>query len=134
MVIDKTTLVPEIDHIVEISIKITIEEGEIIVTEAATEIIGPVTEITVGPEKGTVMEMAIGITIDQITEGMIAIKGMVIEVKIIVDLRTETGGIGVVPEKVPNLGVDPKTDTIVEGRVEMIPEIGTGLNLDHLLA
>ena len=126
-------MVPEIDHIVKIGIKVTIEEGDIIVTEAATEIIGPITEITVGPEKGTVTETAIGITIDQITEGMISIKGMVIEVKITVDLGTETGGIGVVPGKVLNPGVDPKTDTIVEGRVEMIPEIGTGLNLEHLI-
>ena len=31
------------------------------------------------------MEMAIGITIDQITEETIAIKGIVIEVKIVVD-------------------------------------------------
>ena len=126
-------MVPEIDHIVEISIKITVEEGEIIVKEAATEIMGPITEITVGPEKGTVMEIAIGITIDQITEGTIAIRGMVIEIKIMVDLGTETGGLGVVPGKVPNPGVDPKTDMIVEGRIEMIPDIGTGLNLDHLL-
>ena len=44
-------MVPEIDCIVGIGIKITIEEGEIIVTEVATEIIGPITEITVGPEK-----------------------------------------------------------------------------------
>ena len=114
--------------------QITVEEGEIIATEAATEIMGPITEITVGPEKGTVMEMAIIITIDHITAGTIAIKGMVIEVKITVDLGTETGEIGVVPGKVSNPGADPKTDMIVEGRIEMIPEIGTGLNLDHLLA
>ena len=99
----------------------------------SNRIIGSITKITVGPEKGTVMEMAIGITINQITEGMIVLKGMVIEVKITVDLGTETGGIGVVPEKVPNPGADPKTDMIVEGRVETISEIGTGLNLDHLL-
>ena len=126
-------MVPEIDHIVKIGIKVTIEEGDITVTEPATEIIGPITEIKVGPEKETVMEMAIGITIDQITEGTIAIKRMIIEVKIAVDLGTETGGIGVAPGKVPNPGVDPKTDTIVEGRVGMIPEIGTGVNLDDLL-
>ena len=133
-VIDKTTMVPETDHIAKISIKITIGEGEITVTEVAIEIIGPITEITVGPEKGIVTEMAIGITIDQITEGTIVIKGMVIEIKITVDLGTETGGIGVAPGKVPNPGVDPKTDMKVEGRVGMIPEIGTGLSLDPLLA
>ena len=71
-------MVPETDHIVEISIKITIEEGEII-TEVITGIIGPITEIKVGPEIGTVTEMSIGITIDQITEETIVIKDMVIE-------------------------------------------------------
>ena len=58
-------MVPEIGHIVKICIKITIEEGEIIVTEVAIENIGPITEIVVDPEKGTVMEMATGITIDR---------------------------------------------------------------------
>ena len=134
MVIDKTAMVPKTGHIVEIGIKIAIEEGEIIVTEVAIEIIYPITEIAVGPEKGTVIEMAIGITIDQITEGTKVIKGMVIEVKIMVDLGTETGGIGVVPGKVPNPGADHKTDTKAEGRVGTIPELGTGLNLDPLLA
>ena len=110
MVIGKTTMVPETDHIVEISIKIAIEEGETTVTEVAIEIIGPIIEITVGPEKGTATEMAIGITIDQTKEEMIVIKGMVIEVKITVDLGTEIGGIGVVPGKVPNPAADPKTD------------------------
>ena len=90
-VIDKTTMVPETDHIVEISIKIAVEEGEITVTVVAIEIIGPIIEITVGPEIGTVTEMAIGTAIDQTTEGTIVIKGMVIEVKIAVDLGTETG-------------------------------------------
>ena len=72
----------------------------------------------------------IGITIDQITEGMTVIKDMVIEARIVVDLETEIGGIGVASEKVPNLGVVPKTDMKVEGRVEMTLEIGTGLSLD----
>ena len=92
------------------------------------EIIGPITEITVSPEIGTITEMAIGITINQVTEGMIVIKGMVIEAKITVDLGTEIGGIGVAPGKVPNLGVVPKTDMKVEDRVEMILGIGTGLD------
>ena len=126
-------MVPEIGHVVKISIKITIEEGEIIVTEVTTGTIDPITEIIVDPEKGPVMETAIGITIDQITEEVIAIKGMVKEAKIVVDQGTETGEIGVVPGKVPNPGENPKTDTIIEGRVEMIPEIETGLKLDHLL-
>ena len=121
---------PETDHIVKIGIIKAIEEGEITVTEVAIEIIGPITEITVGPEIGTVTEMAIGTTIDQTTEGMIVTKGMVIEIKIMVDLGIETGRIGVAPGKVPNPGAVPKTDTKVEGRIEMILEIGTGLSLD----
>ena len=131
MVIDKTVMVPETDHIVEIGIKIAIKEGEIITTEVITGIIDPITEITVGPEIGTVTEMAIGITIDQITEGMIVIKDMVIEAKIVVDLATETGEIGVAPGKVLNLGAVPKTDMRVEGRVEMTIGIGICLNLDQ---
>ena len=123
-------MVPETDHIVKIGIKIAIEEGEITVTEVAIEIIGPTTEITVSPEIGTVTEMTIGITIDQTTEEMIVIKGMVIEVKITVDQGTEIGGIGVAPGKVPNPGVVPKTHLKVEVRVETIPEIGTGLSID----
>ena len=86
MVIDKTTMVPETDHIVKISIRTAIEEIEITVTEVAIEIIGPITEITVGPEIGTATGMAIGKTIDQTTEETIVIKGMVIEDKITVDL------------------------------------------------
>ena len=113
--------------------QITIEEKEIIVTEVTTETIDPITEIIVDPEKGTVMEMAIYLTIDQITKETIEMKGMVIEVKIAVDQGTETGEIGVVPGNVPNPGANPKTDTIIEGRVGTIPEIGTGRNLDHLL-
>ena len=84
-------MVPETDHIVEISIKIAIEEGETTVTEVAIEIIGPITEITVGPEKGIATEMAVGITINQTTEETIVTKGMVIEVKIMVDLGPEIG-------------------------------------------
>ena len=123
-------MVPEIGHIVGISIKITIEEGGIITTEVITEIIDPITEIAVGPEIGMVTEIAIDITIDQITEWAMVIKDMVIEAKIMVDLGTETEEIGVAPEKVLNLGVAPKTDTKVEDRVEMTLGLGTGPNLD----
>ena len=38
-------MVPETDHIVEIGIRIAIEEGEITITEVVIEIIGPITEI-----------------------------------------------------------------------------------------
>ena len=83
----------------------------------------------------TVTEMTIGTTIDQTTEGMIAIKGMVIEVKIMVDLGTETGEIGVALGKVHNPEAVPKTDTEVEGKAEMILGIETGKSpgLDPLL-
>ena len=110
--------------------QITIEEGETITIEAITEVIDPITEITVGPEIGTATEMAVGIIIDQITEETMAIKGTVIEAKIVVDLGTETEEIEVAPEKVLNLGVVHKTGTKVEDTVEMIPGLGTDLNLD----
>ena len=57
---------------------------------------------------------------------------MVIETKITLDLgiEIEIGGIGVAPKKAPTKEAVPKTDTRIEGRVEMIPEIETGLNLD----
>ena len=95
------------------------------------EIIGPIIRITVGPERGTVAEMVIGIPIDQITEGKTVVKGMVIDTKIVADLGIdiEIGGIGVAPEKALNLEAVPKTETRTEGRVEMILEIETGLNL-----
>ena len=78
--------------------------------------------------------MATGTIIGQITEVKTVTKGMVIETRTTVDpgIEIEIGGIGVAPEKVPNLEavVDPKTDMRIEGRIEMIPQIGTGLNQD----
>ena len=74
--------------------------------------------------------MAICIAIDQITEGRIVIKDMVIEAKIGVDLGTEIGETGVAPEKVLNLGAVPKIDMKVEDRVDTTLGIGTGPNLD----
>ena len=130
VVISKTIMVPEIGHIVKIDIKITIEEGETITTEVIIEVIDPITETTVGPDIGMATEMAIDIIIDQITEETMAIKDMVIEAKIMVDLGTETEGIGIAPEKALNLGAALKTGTKVEDRVEMIPGLGTDLNLD----
>ena len=94
------------------------------------EIIGPITETTVGPEIETVTEMIIGTTIDQITEGMIAIKDMAIETKIVVDLGTEMEEIEAAPLRVPNPGAVSKTDMRIEGKVGITPEIGTGLSLD----
>ena len=57
-------ITPEIGHIAGTSIKTTTEEGETIVTELVIGIIGPITEITVGSETGTVTEMIVGTTID----------------------------------------------------------------------
>ena len=132
MVTDKITMVLETDGTVETSTKTTTEEEEITVIEVVIEIIGPNTEITVGPEIGIVAEMVTGITTDQITEGMIVVKGMVIETRIVVDLgiEIEIGGIGLAPEKAPTPEAVPTTDMRIEGRVEMLPEIETGLNLD----
>ena len=125
-------MVLETDHIVETGTKTTIGEEEITVIEVVIEIIGPITEITVGPEIGMVTETVTGITTDQITEGMIVVKGMVIETKIVAGLgiEIEIGGIGIAPGKAPNPEAVPKTDMRIEGRVEMIPDIETGLNLD----
>ena len=92
--------------------------------------IGPTTETAVGLETETVTEMIIGMTIDQITEGTIVIKDMAIGTKIVVHLGTEMEEIEVVPGRVPNPGVVPKTDTRIEGKVEVTTEIGTGLSLD----
>ena len=69
-------------------------------------------------------------TIDQIIEGMIVIKGMAIGTKIAVDLGTEMEEIEAVPGRVPNPGAVPKTDMRIEGSVEITTEIGTGLSQD----
>ena len=78
--------------------------------------------------------MVTGTIIDQIIEGKTVTKGMVIETRTAADpgIEIEIGGIGVAPERVPNpeVVVDPKTGMKIEGRVEIIPEIGTGLNQD----
>ena len=94
------------------------------------EIKGAITETAVGPETETVTEITIGTTIDQIIEGMIAIKDMAIGTKIMVDPGTEMEEIEAVPGSVPNPGAVPKTDTRIEGKVETTTEIGTGLSLD----
>ena len=140
MVTDKIAMVPGTDHIGGTGTKIAIGEEEITTTEVVTEITGLIIGITVGPEIETITEMATGIIIDQIIEGKTVTKNMVIETRTMADsgIEIEIGGIGVAPEKVPNpeAVVDPKTGMRIEGRVEMIPEVGTGLNqdLDPLLA
>ena len=125
-------MVLETDHIVEIGIKTAIGEGETTTTEVVIEIIGPIIGITVGPEIGTVTEMVVDTTIDQFTEEKTVVKGMVIETRTMADpgIEIEVGGIGVAPEKAPNPEAVPKIDMKTEARVEMMPEIETGLNLD----
>ena len=126
-------MVLEIDCTVETGTKTTTGEEEITVTEVVIEITGSITEITVGPEIAAVTEMVTGIPIDQITDGKTVVKGMVIETKIVADQGIEIGGIGGIgaaPGKAPNPEAVPKTVMRIEGRVEMIPEIETGLNLD----
>ena len=134
MVTGKITMGLETDHIVETGTKIIIGEEEITIIEVVTETIGPITGIIVGPEIETTTEIVIGTIIDQIIEGKTVTKGMVTETRTTADpgIEIDIGGIGVAPEKVPNpeAVVDPKTDMRIAGRVEMIPEIGTGLNQD----
>ena len=125
---ETTTITPEIDHIAEISIKTTMEEGETITTEVIAEIIGPITETAAGPETETIIEMTISMTIERITEGAITTKDMAIETKITVGLGTEE--IEAVPGRVPIPGTVPKTDMKPEDKVGITAETGTGLSLD----
>ena len=131
MVTDKIMLGLETDHIVETSTKIIIGEEETTTIEVVTGIIDPIIGITVGPKIEITTEMVIGTTIDQIIDGKTVTNSMVTKNSTVADLgiEIEIGGIGVVPEKVPNpeAVVDPKTDMRIGGRV---PEIGTGLNQD----
>ena len=125
-------MVLETDHIVDTGIKTAIGEEETTATEVLIEIIGPIIGITVVPEIGTVTEMVIGITIDQITEGKTVVKGMVIETRTMTDpgIEKEIGGIAVAPGKAPNPEAVPKIGTKTQGRVEIMSEIEIGLNLD----
>ena len=135
MVTEIIIIVPGIGCIAGTDIKTTTEGGETIDTDMVIGAIGPTTETTVGQETGTVTEMIVGMTIDQITEEKIVIKGMAKGTKIAVDLAIEMEEIEAAPGRVPNAGAVPKADTRVEGRVEITPEIGTGpsLDLDPLL-
>ena len=124
----------ETDHIVETGTKIITGEEETTTIEVLTEIIGLIIGITVGPEIETTTEMVIGTIIDQIIEGKTVTKGMVTETRTTADpgIEIEIEEIGVAPEKVPipEAVVDHKTDMRIGDRVEMMPEIGTGLNQD----
>ena len=81
MVIDKITIGPEIGPIAGTVTKIIIEEEEItLVTEVVIESTGPNTEIVVGLERETIIQMGTVTTIDQTTEGTIVAKGIGTEV------------------------------------------------------
>ena len=76
-VIDKITIGPEIGIIAGTITKIIIEEEEItLVIEMLIETTGLVTEIVVSLERETIIEMGMGTTIDQTTEGTIMTKGI----------------------------------------------------------
>ena len=103
------------------------------------EITDPIIGIIVGPVIETITEMIVGTIIDQIIEGMTVTRGMVTDIRIVVDPETgiDIGEIGVAQEKVSNPGavVDLKTEMKVGDRVKVMPEIETDLNQDpdHLL-
>ena len=80
MVIDKITIHPEIDHIAGTITKIIIEEKETtLVIEVVIETTDPITEIVVGVERETIIEMSTGTIIVQTTEGTVVTKGIGIE-------------------------------------------------------
>ena len=103
------------------------------------EITDPIIGIIVGPMIETTTERVVGTIIGQIIEGITVTRGMVTEIRTMVDLEIEIeiGETGVAQEKVPNPRVvlDPKTEMRVGDRVGVMPEIETGLNQDpdHLL-
>ena len=84
--------------------------------------------MTVGPETEMAIGTTVGMTIDQITGEMRAIKGMAIEIKIAAGPGIEIKETEAVPGKVPNPGMVHKTDMGTEGRVGTTTE--TGLKLD----
>ena len=80
MIIDKITLGPEIGLIVGTLTRIIIEEEETILVIEVIETIYTITDIVVGLERETNIEMGRGTTTDQITEGTIVTKGIETEV------------------------------------------------------
>ena len=133
MATNKITMGLGTDPIVETSIKIIIGVGETTITEVATGIIDLITGIIVGPEIEMATEMVVDMMTGQIIEGKIVTKGMETEIRTTVDPEIEIGKVGLAPEKVPNPGavVDPNTNMKIGDKVEMIPEIGTGLSQDQ---
>ena len=71
-IIEKITIDPEIGLIAGAITKIIIEEEETtMVIEVVIETTGPITELVVGPEIETIIQMGIGTTRDQIIKGTI---------------------------------------------------------------
>ena len=128
VVIDKITIGPEIGFIAGTTTKIIMEEEETtLVMEVVIETKDPITEIVVGLERETIIEVGIGTTIDQTTEGTIVTRGIVIEVQVRTTVGLEKGKeTGVVQEKVSNPEVEINT---IGDRVEIILETET-IDLD----
>ena len=135
----KITIGPGIDLIAETGTRIITEAEKTTTVEVVIEITDPIIGIIVDPMIETTTEMVVGTIIDQIIEGMTVTRGLVTGIRTVIDPERgiERGEIGVAQEKVPNAGVvvDPKTAMRVGDRVEVMPEIETGLNQDpdHLL-
>ena len=123
-VTETITITPEIGHTAGNSIKTITEEEEITVTE----IIGPTAETTVGPETEMAIGMKVGMTIDQITGEMMAIKGMAMGTMIMVGPEIEMKETEAVPGKVLSPGMVHKTDMGTGGRAKTTIE--TDLILD----
>ena len=80
MAIDKITLGPEIGLIAGTVTRIIIEDEEITLVIEVIETIDPITEIVVGLERETTIEMGTGTITDQTTEGTVVTKGIETEV------------------------------------------------------
>ena len=76
MVTDKITLGPEVGLIAGTVTRIFIEEEEITLVIEVIETIDPITEIVVGLERETTIEMGTGTITDQTTEGIVVTKGI----------------------------------------------------------
>ena len=118
MLIDKITIGPEIGLIAGTVTRIIIEEEETTLVIEVIETIGPITEIVVGIQRETTIEMGTGTITDQTTKGTIVTKGIGTGAKVRI-MAGPGKEIGVVQEKVPNLELEIN---IIEIRVEMKTE------------
>ena len=124
MVIDKITLGPEIGLIAGTITRIIIEEEETTLVIEVIENIDPITEIVVGLESKTTIEMGTGTTTDQTTRRDSSDQRYRNRSKS-QDCTAGPGKeIGAVQENVPNLEVEIN---IIEIRVEMETEDKVGI-------